>query len=134
MRARISPRYDVAVWYARRHERCWLPGWAGQNTYKLMLPTQCAAPRRSAWEARRVPRARREARHEDAITCPLDVESKTPRVPWRSRNVTIEPHTPHPVRVQQANSRSRSFSRKWWSGISSSSQRHGQMLPDPIVH
>jgi len=101
MRARISPVYDVAVAYARRQERCWLPGWSGHNSYKLMLPTQCAARRRSAWEARRVPRVYRHADENDAMTCPLDVTASTPRVPWRSRNVTIEPHTPHPVRVQQ---------------------------------
>lgn len=106
MRARISKWYDVATSYARRQERCWLPGWEGHNSYKLMLPTQCSAPVRNAWVARRYPRTRRLSREEDAMLCPLDVSRTTPRVPWRSRNVTILPHTPHPVRVQQARPRS----------------------------
>ena len=39
-RAKIS-RFDVAVSYARKHERCWLPGWSGQNHY--------SAPRDFEW-------------------------------------------------------------------------------------
>ena len=39
-RAVLSSRIDVSSREARSHERCWLPGWAGQHTYTLMLPTR----------------------------------------------------------------------------------------------
>ncbi|KAL3920043.1 MAG: hypothetical protein SGPRY_005402, partial [Prymnesium sp.] len=101
MRARLSPLYDVSAGYARARERCWLRGWAGHNTHKLMLPTTCSAPRRSAWEARRRPRAYRKADPNDAMSCPDDVSVNTPRVPWKDRYVSVPPHTMHSVRVQQ---------------------------------
>ena len=97
MRAILSPHYDVPSSYARRLERCWLNGWAGHNHYKLHLPTTCAAPRRLPWQRRKVPKARLQARPEDAFTCPLDVSTTTPRVPRARRNITILPHTPHNV-------------------------------------
>uniref|UniRef100_A0A7S4B8E0 Fe2OG dioxygenase domain-containing protein n=1 Tax=Chrysotila carterae TaxID=13221 RepID=A0A7S4B8E0_CHRCT len=94
-RARLTPYIDVPSELSRKHERCWIPGWSGHNLYKLMLPTKCAAPplpwRRKAF-------SRSDA--EDLLTCPIDVRRQTPRVPIRSRNVTIEPHTPNPVLVQ----------------------------------
>ena len=82
-------------------ERCWLNGWAGHNTYKLMLPTQCAAPRTLPWQRHGVPASRLAGRDADLLTCPHDVAKQTPRVAYPTVNVTLLPHTPHVVRVQQ---------------------------------
>jgi prolyl 4-hydroxylase len=101
MRAMLSPHYDLPLPFARAHGRCYLPGWSGHNHYKLMLPTECAAPRTMPWHRRSTPRSRLEGRSEDALTCPLDTTVTTPRVPRRVRNVTIPPHTPHQVSVVQ---------------------------------
>ena len=156
----LSPLIDIPGDVTRRQERCWLPGWAGQNHYKQMLPVQCAAPRRLPWQRRRVPRARLRSSPLDQITCPVDVQTQTPRVMrrsgwrivpsppglapapppahpahgvglgssrvwrlprgrspdlmaashgvyrrYRTRNVTLLPHTPHVVRVQQVGAR-----------------------------
>jgi len=116
-RAVLSSRIDVSSREARSHERCWLPGWAGQNTYKLMLPTQCAAARTLPWQRRAVPpQRRRDGRGADALTCPVDVSRSTPRVRRRSVSLTAPPHPqlgllesyggriappPHEVRVVQ---------------------------------
>ena len=97
----LSPLIDLPGDTTRRQERCWLPGWSGQNHYKQMLPTQCAAPRKLPWQRRRVPRARLRASTEDQVTCPVDVASQTPRVGRSTRHVTLPPHTLHTVRVQQ---------------------------------
>ena len=123
MRARLSRYIDLPREASRRHERCWLPGWAGHNSFKLMLPTQCAAPRGLPWQRRRTQRQRREGRVEDMLTCPLDTvrppayvnacphsisshhgvaccvrqARTTPRVPVRTRAYSIPPHTPHEV-------------------------------------
>ena len=35
------------------------------------------------------------------MSCPVDVQRITPRVPLLSQNVSIMPHTPHQVLVQQ---------------------------------
>ena len=77
---------------ARRSERCWLNGWAGHNTYKLMLPTQCAAPRTLPWQRHGVPASRLAGRDADLLTCPHDVAKQTPRVPYPTVNVTLLPH------------------------------------------
>ena len=95
----LSPLIDLPGATTRRQERCWLPGWSGQNHYKQMLPTQCAAPRTLPWQRRRVPRARRRASTEDQVTCPVDVSRQTPRV-GRTRRLTLPPHTLHTVKVQ----------------------------------
>ena len=99
MRAILSPLYDLPTSHARAHERCWLNGWAGHNHYKMMLPTTCAAERRLPWQRSRVPRARATGNAEDALTCPVDVSQKTPRVSRRARKVSLLPHTPHNVTV-----------------------------------
>lgn len=96
----LSPLIDLPGDTTRRQERCWLPGWSGQNHYKQMLPTQCAAPRTLPWQRRRVPRARLRASTEDQVTCPVNVASQTPRV-GRTRHITLPPHTLHTVKVQQ---------------------------------
>ena len=49
MRAILSNYYDLPVSMARSQERCWLPGWAGHNHFKMMLPTQCASSRKVPW-------------------------------------------------------------------------------------
>lgn len=87
-RAILSPLIDLPSREARSQERCWLNGWAGHNTYKLMLPTWCAAPRTLPWQRARVPRLRAEGSAEDALTCPLDVSRTTPRVRRPTREVT----------------------------------------------
>ncbi len=99
MRARISTHYDLPPAEARRHERCWLPGWSGQNQFKLMLPTGTAAPRRLPWQ-RSSAKRRLSPRDEDQATCPVDVRRYTPRVAAPSLSISIPPHTPHEVRVQ----------------------------------
>lgn len=43
MRARLSPLYDLPGSLSRSQERCWLTGWAGSGSQKLMLPTQARA-------------------------------------------------------------------------------------------
>lgn len=107
MRAILSPHYDLPVPLARAHERCYLPGWSGHNHFKLMLPTECAAPRTMPWHRQRTPALRWQGDTEDALTCPLDVKQTTPRVPQgprRSpgfRKVSILPHTPHEVTIVQ---------------------------------
>lgn len=103
MRARLSPLYDVPTALAGAHDRCWLNGWAGHNSHKLMLPTQCAAPRKLPWQRRRVPPRRQLGSLDDALTCPMDVRQTTPRIArWPTRNVTLEAaHTEHAVRVTQ---------------------------------
>lgn len=101
MRAILSPHYDVPVSITRAHERCWLPGWSGHNTYKLMLPTTCAAPRSLPWQRARVPPQRTRARADDALTCPLDTTQMTPRVSRGIKRVSMPPHTPHNVSVVQ---------------------------------
>ena len=106
MRAILSPHYDLPVPLARSHERCYLPGWAGQNHYKLMLPTSCAAPRTLPWHRLRTPPRRLQGRDEDALTCPIDVSATTPRVRRPQRNVSILPHTPHEVTVTRASAAS----------------------------
>ena len=100
-RAIHSALIDVPSTEARRSERCWLNGWAGHNTYKLMLPTQCAAPRTLPWQRHGVPASRLAGRDADLLTCPHDVAKQTPRVAYPTVNVTLLPHTPHVVRVQQ---------------------------------
>ena len=72
-RAIHSALIDVPSTEARRSERCWLIGWAGHNTYKLMLPTQCAAPRTLPWQRHGVPASRLAGRDADLLTCPHDV-------------------------------------------------------------
>ena len=99
MRAILSPHYDLPTSHARPHERCWLTGWAGHNHYKLHLPTSCAAPRKLPWQRSRVPKTRLSSSAEDAMTCPLDVAQRTPRVPRRARSLSVLPHTPHNVTV-----------------------------------
>ena len=100
-RAILSRHIDVPGDLSRRQERCWLPGWSGHNHYKQMLPTQCAAPRTLPWQRRRATRERLRAKLLDSVTCPLDVKLQTPRVPYRTRRISMPPHTPHEVRVQQ---------------------------------
>ena len=100
-RAIHSALIDVPSTEARRSERCWLNGWAGHNTYKLMLPTQCAAPRTLPWQRHGVPASRLAGRDADLLTCPHDVAKQTPRVAYPAVNVTLLPHTPHVVRVQR---------------------------------
>ena len=100
-RAILSPLIDIPGNLSRRHERCWLPGWSGHNHYKQMLPTTCAAARSLPWQRRRVPKARQRARAEDSVTCPVDVTTQTPRVPHKTRRISLPPHTPHEVTVQQ---------------------------------
>ena len=95
----LSPLIDLPGDTTRRQERCWLPGWSGQNHYKQMLPTACAAPRTLPWQRRRVPRARLRASTEDQVTCPVDVSRQTPRV-GRTRRLMLPPHTLHTVTVQ----------------------------------
>lgn len=100
-RVRLSPLIDAPVSAARRSERCWLNGWAGHNHHKLMLPTECAAPRKLPWRRRGAPRRRLDFDAADAMTCPLDVRQTTPRVAWpRRTNVTLPPHTAHTVTVE----------------------------------
>ena len=106
MRAILSPHYDLSRRSSRAHSRCWLPGWSGHNTYKLMLPTECAATRRVAWQRRRrrrgpLPERRVQGAPEDALTCPVDVGATTPRVAVERQHVSILPHTPHNVTVVQ---------------------------------
>ena len=96
----LSPLIDLPGDTTRRQERCWLPGWSGQNHYKQMLPTQCAAPRTLPWQRRRVTHARLRASTEDQVICPVNVASQTPRV-GRTRHITLPPHTLHTVKVQQ---------------------------------
>ena len=94
MRAILSPLYDLPSSVSRNHERCWLPGWSGHNTYKLMLPTSCAAPSRLPWQRSRVPRQRATGSVDDALTCPFDTGGRTPRVGVPTRRISMLPHTP----------------------------------------
>eukprot|EP00310_Coccolithus_braarudii_P011173 CAMPEP_0183366894 /NCGR_PEP_ID=MMETSP0164_2-20130417/90498_1 /TAXON_ID=221442 /ORGANISM="Coccolithus pelagicus ssp braarudi, Strain PLY182g" /LENGTH=486 /DNA_ID=CAMNT_0025542729 /DNA_START=15 /DNA_END=1475 /DNA_ORIENTATION=- len=101
MRVRFTQHIDIPRSMSQLHERCWLPGWSGHNQYKLMLPTRCAAPVKLPWQRLRSTRARLKAEIDDQITCPVDVQLTTPRVLVPSKNVSILPHTPHQVLVQQ---------------------------------
>ena len=95
MRARLSSHIDISPAASQPFQRCWLTGWAGHNTHKLMLPTQCAARRNLPWHRKRTPQTRLRGSVEDMLTCPIDVARWTPRVPVRSRRVSMLPHTPH---------------------------------------
>ena len=87
-RAILSPLMDLPSREARLQERCWLHGWAGHNSHKLMLPTICAASRTLPWQRAHVPHRRVTGSSEDAFTCPFDVSRSTPRVRRRMTEVT----------------------------------------------